>query len=60
MTFTLLPQVAGFVLVFALVAAVGALALVGLAMTFAVDHHAERVRRHESLVHYYGHLALGR
>ena len=46
--------------------AVGVLAVAGLVLavgalgTAVVRNHTVRVRRHETIRHYYGHLALGR
>ena len=38
---------------------VGALALVAAAVGFFTTHHRIRVGRHETMTHYYSHLALG-
>jgi hypothetical protein len=59
MDFTLLPDLTAFMIGFVLVAALGAALLAGTVALFFVDHHAVRVRRHESVATYYGHLALG-
>jgi hypothetical protein len=59
MDFTLLPDLTAFVIGFALLAALGGILLTGTAAMFFADHHAVRVRRHESVATYYGHLALG-
>ncbi len=42
-----------------LLAALTVVAVLGAAGTFFVQNHASRVRRHEGVVNYYGHLALG-
>ncbi|KQT89483.1 hypothetical protein ASG49_17205 [Marmoricola sp. Leaf446] len=63
MSFTLLPDLAPFVLGFAALAGLGlVLALVGLVATTSVvaETRRARLRRHEGVLHYYGHLALGR
>jgi hypothetical protein len=58
MTFDL-PNLTAFLTVFFAVAALAALIAVGALVTFFVQNHEVRVRRHESVVHYYGHLVLG-
>jgi hypothetical protein len=58
MTFDL-PNLTAFVPVFFIVAAIAvAFAVVSLA-TFFAENRPVRVRRHESVAHYYGHLVLG-
>jgi hypothetical protein len=59
MNFTLLPDLPAFLVGFVLVGAVAVALLLGALGTFFVENRVVRVRRHESLVHYYGHLALG-
>jgi len=59
MNFTLLPTLAPFAIGFVLLAALTVVAVLGAAGTFFVQNHAIRVRRHEGVVNYYGHLALG-
>ncbi|MEI2820900.1 MAG: hypothetical protein V9E81_12105 [Marmoricola sp.] len=59
MTFDLFP---GYIWVVAMIATaltVGALALVAAAVGFFTTHHRIRVGRHETMTHYYSHLALG-
>jgi hypothetical protein len=59
MTFDL-PNLTPFVTVFFTVAAIAAVVVVGALATFFAQNHEVRVRRHESVAHYYGHLVLGR
>ena len=59
MDFTLLPHLTAFLIGFALLAAVGAVALLATATMFFSENRAVRVRRHEGLFSYYGHLATG-
>jgi hypothetical protein len=58
MTFDL-PNLTAFVTVFFAVAAIAAVVSVGALATFFVQNRPVRVRRHESVAHYYGHLVLG-
>jgi hypothetical protein len=60
MDFTVLPDLTAFIIGFVLVAAVGVVALLATLVTFVTENHAVRVRRHEGVLSYYGHLALGR
>jgi len=60
MYFTLLPDLAAFIIGFALLAAVGLIALLSTATMFFSENHTERVGRHEGVLSHYGHLALGR
>ncbi len=59
MTFDLLTGVTPFVIAFAVLAVAGVALALGLVTTSLVRNHAVRVRRHETIRHYYGHLALG-
>jgi hypothetical protein len=58
MTFDL-PNLTPFVTVFFAVAAIAAVVAVGALTSFFAQNHTVRVRRHESIAHYYGHLVLG-
>ncbi|MET0998912.1 MAG: hypothetical protein ABWX73_09380 [Marmoricola sp.] len=64
MTNNFAPDLTSFVVAFVLIDLVAALVIVGLAAVAVTDfvsvNHARRVRRHEGIVSYYGHLALGR
>ncbi|MEO7352223.1 MAG: hypothetical protein ABIR34_02795 [Marmoricola sp.] len=60
MSFTLLPHLAAFIIGFGLLATAGLIALLGTATMFFSENHTVRVRRHEGVLSYYGHLALGR
>ena len=59
MDFTLLPQLTPFVVGFVVVAALAVLIALATTAAFFVENHAVRVRRHETIRTYYGHLALG-
>ena len=59
MTFTLLPGVTPFVIALVVLAALTVAASLGLVVTALLENRTVRVRRHESILHYYGHLALG-
>ena len=59
MNFTLLPDLAPFAVAFFAVALVAVLGVVAVAGVFFAEHRPVRVRRHESVVHYYGQLAFG-
>ena len=59
MDFTLLPDLTPFMIGFAIVAALGVIVAVASVAMFLVENHAVRVRRHEGVFSYYGHLALG-
>ena len=58
MTFDL-PNLTALVTVFFAVAAIAAVVAIGALATFFAQNRPERVRRHESVAHYYGHLVLG-
>jgi hypothetical protein len=60
MDFTVLPDLTDFIIGFVLIAAVGVVAVLATLVTFVVENRALRVRRHEGLFSYYGHLTLGR
>jgi hypothetical protein len=60
MDFTLLPHLTAFMIGFALLAVVGVVALFAETTLFFAENHAIRVRRHEGVLSYYGHLAQGR
>ena len=59
MSFTLLPDLTAFAIGFVVLALAGAVAASAVIGAFFSRHHTVRVRRHEGLAHYYGHLALG-
>ena len=54
-----LPNLTAFVIVFFAVAALAAVLAVGSLATYFAQNRQVRVRRHEGVVPYYGHLALG-
>jgi hypothetical protein len=58
------PDLTPFVVAFVLIDLLAVLAVVGVAAVpvvgFFARNHSVRVRRHEGLFHYYGHLTLGR
>jgi hypothetical protein len=54
-----LPNLTAFVTVFFAVAAFSVALAVGSLATFFARNRPVRVRRHESVAHYYGHLVLG-
>ena len=58
------PDLTPFVVAFVLIDLVAVLALVSVALVpvvgFFTRNHAVRVRQHQGLVSYYGHLATGR
>jgi hypothetical protein len=58
MTFDLLNLTA-FSIVFFALAALGVIVALASLTKFFTENHAARVRRHESIRSYYGHLALG-
>jgi hypothetical protein len=58
MTFDL-PNLTAFLTVFFAVAAIAAVVTVGAFATFFTRNHTTRVRRHEGVFQYYGHLVLG-
>ena len=58
MTFDL-PNLTAFLTVFFTVAALAVALAVGSLATFFSQNRPVRVRRHESVAHYYGHLVLG-
>jgi hypothetical protein len=58
MTFDL-PNQTAFLTVFFAVAVVAAVATVGALTAFFAENHTTRVRRHEGVLEYYGHLILG-
>ena len=58
MTFDL-PNLTAFVTVFFAVAAFSVALAVGALATFFAQNRPARVRRQESVAHYYGHLVLG-
>ena len=58
MTFDL-PNLTAFMTVFFAVAAIAAVVTVGALVSFFAENRPTRVRRHESVAHYYGHLVLG-
>jgi type II secretory pathway component PulK len=58
MTFDL-PNLTAFMTVFFAVAALAAVVAVGTLVSFFSENRPTRVRRHESVAHYYGHLVLG-
>ena len=53
------PDLSSFVVVALVVEVLAGLALAAVAVDALVRHHAVRVRRHQTVRHYYGHLALG-
>ena len=63
MTNNFAPDLTSFVLAFVLIDVVAALVVLGLAAVAVTDfvkvNHARRVRRHEGVFSYYGHLVLG-
>lgn len=59
MDFILLPDLPAFMIGFAVIAAVSVALAIGTTVLFFTENHALRVRRHEGVRHYYGHLALG-
>jgi hypothetical protein len=59
MDIILAPGLSGFTIGFVVLAALCALVAVGTLVLFFADNHAVRVRRHESIRSYYGHLAHG-
>lgn len=59
MDFTLLPHLTAFMIGFALLAAVGVIALLATTTMFFAENRTVRVRRHEGFLSYYGHLTLG-
>lgn len=59
MDFTLVPNLTAFVVGFVILALVAVAAVATLGVDFLVSNHAVRVRRHEGILSYYGHLALG-
>ena len=54
-----LPNLTTFLTVFFAVAAVAVALAVGSLATFFAQNRQVRVRRHETVTHYYGHLVLG-
>jgi hypothetical protein len=58
MTFDL-PNLTAFLTVFFVVATVATVIAVSTLVSFFSQNHKTRVRRHESVGHYYGHLVLG-
>jgi hypothetical protein len=58
MTFDLVNLTA-FVTVFFAIAALAVVLAVASVATFLAENHAVRVRRHEGVFSYYGHLVLG-
>jgi hypothetical protein len=58
MTFDL-PNLTAFVTVFFTVAAIAAVVAIGSLTTFFAQNRPVRVRKHEGVVQYYGHLVLG-
>ena len=59
MTFTLLPGVTPFVIALIVLATVAVAVSLGLVAGALLQNRTVRVRRHETILHYYGHLALG-
>jgi uncharacterized protein (DUF58 family) len=59
MEFDMLPHFTAYLVGFALVAVVAVAAVLTSATLFFTENHAIRVRRHEGLFSYYGHLVLG-
>ncbi len=59
MDFTLVPNLTAFVVGFVILALVAVAAVATLGVNFLVTNRAVRVRRHERVLSYYGHLALG-
>jgi hypothetical protein len=59
MDFTLVPNLTAFVVGFVILALVAVAAVAALGVAFLVSNRAVRVRRHEGILSYYGHLALG-
>lgn len=62
MSFVVLPHLMGFIIGFAVVAGLAlVLSVVAVVVTapVVVDNRRARLRRHEGVLHYYGHLALG-
>lgn len=58
MTFEL-PNLTAFLAVFFTVATIAVVLAVGSLATFFAQNRPVRVRRHEGVAHYYGHLVLG-
>jgi hypothetical protein len=56
MNFILYPDLTGFLIGFVVVAALAGLAALTTITVFFTQNHAVRVRRHESVRSYYGHL----
>jgi hypothetical protein len=54
-----LPDLTAFFVVFFSVAAIATVLAVGTLVSFFAQNHTARVRRHESVFQYYGHLVLG-
>lgn len=59
MSFVLLPDLTPFLIGFVLIAVLSVALLLVAAAVFFAQNHTVRVRRHESIASYYGHLALG-
>ncbi len=59
MDFTLAPHLTAFMIGFIAIAAFGVVTLLVSTTVFFTKNHAVRVRRHEGIGTYYGHLALG-
>jgi uncharacterized protein (DUF58 family) len=55
----MLPHFTDFLVGFAVLAAVAVAAVFTSATLFFSENHAIRVRRHEGLFSYYGHLVTG-
>ena len=60
MDFVLAPSLFPFIMGFVVLAGLAALVAVGTLVLFFADNHSVRVRRHEGIFSYYGHLAQGR
>jgi uncharacterized protein (DUF58 family) len=60
MDLNLLPGLTVLMIGFIAMAAVGLVTLLVSTTLFFTQNHAVRVRRHEGIRSYYGHLAMGR
>ncbi len=59
MTFTLLPGLAPFAIALVVLAALTVVVAGSMLVAEVSRNRVVRVRRHETVRHYYGHLALG-
>ena len=59
MEFTLYPDLTGFLIGFVVIAVLAGLAALTSMAVFFTQNHAVRVRRHQGVRAYYGHLVTG-